>query len=107
MRTLAIMKRGVIYRSFRFLRSFYFIAGVSFIVWITFFDNNNLINQYHLSKKLSSLKAEKQFYHEEIERLENDMEELSSDPELLEKFVREKYMFQRKGEDIYIVEETE
>jgi len=98
------MERRVFHRIVRFVRSFYFVAGVTFVVWIIFFDSNNLINQYHLNQKLSSLKGEKEFYESEIQRIEKDMAELSSDPKLLEKFVREKYMFQRKGEDIYIIE---
>lgn len=99
------MAKSVFNNIFSFVKSFYFVAGLTFAIWITFFDSNNLINQYHLNQKLSSLKGEKAFYESEIQRIDKDMKELSNDPKLLEKFVREKYMFQRKGEDIYIVEE--
>ncbi len=99
------MERWQSFFLFRALRSFYFWAGLVFVLWIAFFDSNNFVKQYHLGQKLSSLKAEKVFYETEIERIDKDMKELSSDPEMLEKFVREKYMFQRKGEDIYLVEE--
>jgi cell division protein FtsB len=45
------------------------------------------------------------YYQEEIKSLEEEMKELSSDPEQLEKFVREKYLFKKRGEDIFLIEE--
>ncbi len=84
--------------------SFYMLAGSAFMVWVTFFDSNNLINQYRLGEKHEGLQGQKAYYEREIKQLENSIRELSSDPDELEKFAREKYLFKKRGEDIYIMD---
>ncbi len=86
-------------------KNFYLISFAVFLVWITFFDGNNLFYQRKLKNKLSELESQELFYQTEVERLKEEKKELSSGNKLLEKFAREKYHFKRKGEDIYIVEE--
>ena len=86
----------------RVVKSFYFITGLSFLLWITFFDSNNLLQQSNLKNKLEALEEEKAFYEREIKEMEKRLHELNSDPVQLEKFAREKYLFKRKGEDIYV-----
>jgi cell division protein FtsB len=83
---------------------YYLLVGI-FLVWILFFDSEDLITQYQLSKKLKKLKEEKRYYLEQIEIVKKDREELMSDEELLEKFAREKYLMKKPTEDLYIVEE--
>lgn len=74
-------------------------------MWMTFFDTNDVYTQYKLSHKLSSLEAQKEYYLEKIEEVKEDRQELLSNPELLEKFAREKYLMKKPTEDIYIVVE--
>lgn len=87
------------------VKNFYFITGVAFLLWVAFFDSNNLVQQYRLKQKLKNLQAEKEYYEKEIAEMEKRMKELNSDPVQLEKFAREKYLFKRKGEDVYLVKE--
>ena len=89
------------------LRNFYFVTGVSFLLWMTFLDSNDLINRFRLSSKLRSLENEREYYQEKIKEVENDREELMGTPELLEKFAREKYLMKKQSEDIYIIEEKD
>src|SRR5258708_5097365 len=88
-------------------RNFYFVTGVSFLVWMTFLDSNDLINRYRLSSKLRSLENEKEYYKEKIKEVEKDREELMGTPELLEKFAREKYLMKKQSEDIFVIEEKD
>lgn len=97
------MKPTTLSRYLRFFRSFYFLVTVCFAIWMIFFDNNNLINQYALNQKHADLRAEKNYFETEINRIHRNMDELSNNPKMLEKFIREKYNFQRKGEDIYML----
>lgn len=85
-------------------KSFYIIAGVTFIIWLVFFDNNNLFFHYEMKEKLELLDKQKRFYQTEIQTIEKEMSELKNDSRTLEKFAREKYFFKKKGEDIYIIE---
>ena len=85
------------------IKNIYFLTAVVFLVWIIFFDSNSLRHQIYLNDKLNDLKTQKEYYSEQLKETQKDLEELNSDPEELEKFAREKYLFKRKDEDVYIV----
>ena len=87
----------------RFLRSFYFYTGVSFLVWMFVFDANDFVKQYDMYAKWQELKTEKQYYLDNIEVVKKERAELLSSPELLEKFAREKYIMKRPGEDVFVL----
>ena len=86
-----------------FFKSFFFIFGASFIVWMLFFDSNDFISQYRMSQKLDDLKDEKSYYIEKIEEVNNDRQALLSDQQKLEKFARETYRMKKPTEDVYVV----
>ena len=86
-------------------RNFYAVTGISFIVWMTFLDSNDLITRFRMGSKLRTLEDEKEFYQEKIVEVEKDKQELTTNKELLEKFAREKYLMKKPTEDIFIIEE--
>lgn len=90
-----------------YLRNFYLLTIAVFVVWMTFFDSNDWITRFKLSRKLSELEAEKEYYNQKIEEVEKDQQELMGTPELLEKFAREKYLMRRPGEDVFVIREKE
>lgn len=87
----------------RFLRSFYFLTGLAFLVWMFVFDSNDLVKQYDMYAKWRELQADRAYYLKNIEQVKQDRAELLSSPELLEKFAREKYIMKRPGEDVFIL----
>jgi len=91
----------------KFSRNFYFLFGLFFLFWMFVVDSNDFISQYQLSRKLTSLETEKEYYLEKISQVKQEREELFSDPELLEKFAREKYLMKKETEDLYIVVKEE
>lgn len=86
-----------------FLRSFYFLTGLAFLVWMVVFDANDLLKQYEMYQKWHELQTDKEYYLNEIDKVKKDRAELLSSPELLEKFAREKYIMKRPGEDVFIL----
>ena len=86
-------------------RNFYAVTGISFLIWMTFLDSNDLITRFRMSSKLRSLENEKEFYQERISEVEKDRQELTTNKELLEKFAREKYLMKKPKEDIFIIQE--
>lgn len=90
-----------------FLRNFYVIAIIGFIIWMTFFDSNDWINRYRMNRKLGELEDEKEYYEEKIKEVEKDRQELMGTPELLEKFAREKYLMRKPGEDVFVIEKKD
>ncbi len=97
----------MIYQKIKHLfKNFYFLFFISFILWMIVIDSNGFINRFKLSKKLSELNIEKEFYKEEIKNISDEKNRFEADNELLEKFAREEYLMKKKSEDIfYIIEE--
>jgi cell division protein FtsB len=85
-------------------RSFYFVTGMSFLVWMIFIDSNDLISRFNMGSKLSALQDEKEYYEEKIVEVEKDRKELMTNRELLEKFAREKYLMKKETEDVFIIQ---
>lgn len=86
-------------------RNFYFLTLLFFLVWMLFFDSNDLITQVKLNNKLSELEETKAFYEDKIVEVKNDREALLNDTDLLEKLAREKYLMKKESEDLFIVVE--
>lgn len=87
------------------LRNKYVITFLVFVVWLGFFDQNNLVDRLALSRRISDLEDQKEHYQTEIEENENRLKELQSDPENLEKFAREQYLMKKADEEIFVVVE--
>ena len=87
----------------RVARSFYFLTGMAFLVWMLVFDANDLGKQFDIYRKWKELRNEKQYYLDNIEVVKRERAELMSSPALLEKFAREKYLMKRPGEDVFVL----
>lgn len=81
----------------------YVIATFVFAGWLLFFDRHDLSSQFNYYSSLKSLQAEKAFYVEEIERIEETLDNIEHDPAEVERIAREKYQMKRDGEDIYVI----
>lgn len=88
-------------------RNFYVLATLFFLFWMIFIDSNNLVNHFRLSQKLNQLEDQKEFYLEKKTKIKAEREELMSNPELLEKFARERYLMKKQTEDLYVIVEIE
>ena len=83
----------------------YFLASIAFIVWLSFFDQYNLVFQYKLRSELSKLEDNKNYYLEEIKKNKDDLTSLMTNPKNLEKFAREKYLMKSDNEDLFVIVE--
>lgn len=81
------------------------IAGVLFVVWMIFFDNNNVMSQLHKHQELSAMLEKKNFYLLQIKETNKQYAELNSNPASQEKFAREHYWMKRDNEDIFVIVE--
>ncbi len=91
----------------RFLKNKYALAGIIFIAWVSFFDQNNLITQVQYRLELNKLEDERKFYNKELDQIQADLKELKSNPASLEKFAREKYFMKKADEEIFVIVEEE
>jgi cell division protein FtsB len=85
------------------LKNKYIITSVAFVIWMLFFDRNDLISQFSYRKQLNKLITDKEYYMKEIAGNKQDMNELMSDREHLEKFARERYLMKKDNEDIFLI----
>ncbi len=89
------------------IRNKYLFTIIFFIVWVVFFDTYNLIDRSHNLKELRELRKDKQFFTEELDMYQQQLSELFSTREQLEKFAREQYLMKKDNEDIFVIIETE
>ncbi len=88
-----------------FLRNKYLISFAAFCVIMLFLDKNDLLTQISRRKELQALEESKAYYTKEINRLQKDYEDLSSDPTAIEKLAREKYGMKRENEEVFFIPE--
>ena len=87
----------------RILRNKYFYTGLIFAVWVLFFDQESMLEQYRLSDTLSGLNHQKEYYLNEISQTEKAIKTLENDSVSLEKYAREKYYMKKSNEDVYVI----
>ncbi|MCY1532604.1 hypothetical protein D9M68_678870 [compost metagenome] len=86
-----------------FFSSKYSLAIAGFVVWMMFFDRNDMISQYEYRTEVNKLRLEKDFYVTETASVKKDLAELDSNLNSIEKFAREKYFMKKDNEDIFII----
>ncbi len=89
----------------KYSSNFYVLATLFFMFWMIFIDSNNVVNHFRMSQKLYQLEDQKDFYLEKKEKIQAEREELMSNPQLLEKFARERYLMKKQTEDLYVIVE--
>ena len=90
-------------RLFYLFKHKYFWVTAAFLVWMIFFDKNDLFSQYQYHQQVSKLKLERKFYLDQTAKVSKDLDELTSNPDKLEKFAREKYLMKKDNEDVFVI----
>jgi cell division protein FtsB len=86
------------------LKSKYFLTAAGFVVWMLFFDDQDIITTHFRHRsELNRLQESRAYYQQSIETIKKQLEELKSDPAVLEKYAREKYRMKRANEDLFII----
>lgn len=83
-------------------RNKYFLSFTGLLVWITFFDKNDVFSQYELIQKCNKLEKEKEYYISEIESNRRNLLELKTNKKSLETFSREQYLMKKENEDVFV-----
>jgi cell division protein FtsB len=83
----------------------YVLTSVCLIVWVLFFDKNDLRTLVKLKGEIKQLGEERDYYKAEIAKTTVELKELTTNTRALEKFAREKYLMKRDNEDIFVIVE--
>lgn len=87
------------------LKNKYSITLICVFIYLLFFETKPLYSVINWRIDLIQLKKEQQFYKNEIDRVENELNDLKGNPESLEKFAREKYFMKKPNEEIFLIVE--
>ena len=81
----------------------YVIAILIFLGVMLFFDQNDYFTQRHRQKQLQHLEENINFLHQDIERLEKEINDLNNNNLALETYAREHYFEKKANEDVYVI----
>jgi cell division protein FtsB len=84
------------------LKNKYLITVVAMVVWLMFFDKNDVFTQRELIVKCEKLQKEKEYYLTEISSHRQQLHELKTNKKSLETFSREKYLMKKDNEDVFV-----
>lgn len=88
------------------IKNRYLLTTLAFVLWILFFDRNDLFTQAERNRDLRSLQKSKTYYTSQIDAAKKELDQMSHDPAALEKFAREKYRMKKDNEDEFAIGDT-
>lgn len=86
----------------KLLKNKYLLSIIALVVWLLYFDKNDVFTQFELIRKCDKLAAEKEYYIREIENNRKEIYELQNNTKSLETFAREKYLMHKDNEDVFV-----
>ena len=86
-----------------YVKNKYIITFVLFVVWISFIDENRLIDRIDALKEVSNLEEQNEYYKTQIDENNKRLNELRTNKENLERFAREQYLMKKPNEEIFIM----
>jgi len=89
----------------RFLTNKFFIAIVAFLAVMFFLDKNDFLSTMERNRELRELELSREHYQKELIELQRIKTNLETDPVVIEKLAREKYLMKRENEDIFLTED--
>jgi cell division protein DivIC len=94
-------------RTISFLRNKFLLASTAFVIWMLFFDRNDVFTQMERRGELNELKQSKQYFEKQIADNRRFSKDLQFNASAIEKYAREKYLMKRDNEDLFIIQPLE
>ena len=91
-----------------FLKNKYLLTATGFTVWILFFDARDLITTHFKERnELLKLQQSEKYYEQQITVTKQELQQLKTNPAVLEKYAREKYLMKRDNEDLFRIKDEQ
>jgi cell division protein DivIC len=88
------------------MKSRYLLTAAGFAVWILFFDSRDLITSHFRERsQLLKLEESKKYYEQQIAVTKQELEQLKTNPAVLERYAREKFLMKKENEDLFRIRE--
>ena len=89
-----------------FLKNRYVLTATGFVIWILFFDSRDLITSHFRERgELLKLEESKKYYEQQIAETKQELEQLKTNPAVLERYAREKFLMKKDNEDLFRIRE--
>ena len=89
------------------LRNKFLLATTGFVVWMLFFDRNDVLTQLERKRELAALRQSRQYFEQQIAEHRKFSKDLQFNASAIEKYAREKYLMKRENEDLFIIQPLE
>ena len=88
------------------LKNKYLLTLLVFSVWLLFFDDRDIITTHFKHRnELRQLEQSRNYYLQQIDTTQKELDDLLQNPDMLEKYAREKYWMKKDNEDLFIIPE--
>ena len=89
-----------------FIKNRYLLIATGFVIWILFFDSRDLITSHFRERsELLKLEESKKYYEQQIAVTKRELEQLKTNPAVLERYAREKFLMKKENEDLFRIRE--
>ena len=88
-------------------RNKYAVTILLYLIWMLFFDQNNLVDRYSMNREIGQLEEDRLYYMEQIDKDSTRLHELTTDKQNLEKYAREQFYMKQENEDVFVVIEED
>src|SRR5215469_1262976 len=89
-----------------FLKNRYVLTATGFVIWILFFDSRDLITSHFRERgELLKLEESKKYYEQQIAETKQELEQLKTNPAVLVRYAREKFLMKKDNEDLFRIRE--
>jgi cell division protein FtsB len=85
------------------LKNKYLLTGVVFLVWLLFFDKNDIITQYDRVMRSRELTKNELTQSKLIDQTRKELYFLTTNAQTIEKYARENYLMKKDNEDLFII----
>ncbi|MEO6733060.1 MAG: septum formation initiator family protein [Ferruginibacter sp.] len=86
-----------------FLKNKYLLTSLFFLVWMFFFNEKDLISEIKKNEKLRELQKSEQHLTETITETKQELSQLKTNAQTIEKYAREKFLMKKDNEDLFII----
>ncbi|PKR81314.1 septum formation initiator [Brumimicrobium salinarum] len=93
-------------KQLKFLKNKYKVTFLIFLIYALFLDDVDVFNIVRQQIKLNQLKEERAILTERFKETKATLQQLDN-TQALERFAREKKLFKRDNEDIFVIVRTE
>jgi cell division protein DivIC len=83
--------------------NFYLGTSFIFLVWVTFFDGNDLIGLAANKVELMKTEREIAYYQMKVEEVNQEKKRILESPDAQIRYAREKFLMKKADEDVFVI----